>query len=254
MNRILRVAALAAIFLFGLAAVAVPSHAADLAAIQKAANQLIALGANAYKTGQAPRMTDPKVRTLLRAAYDVSDVPANGPTSSKEMQELGKQIRTVTRVGLVYTLAGTGYRSFQDAAKTKNLDKLNAQVNRNAVTYAAEMAGYYDAGLVVYGAMVKGVASQVEAKSLTKAKVAGFAQSAARYFVNVVKTLTIPGLSDGWQRDRMPGLIGMAPNLAKLSSPKLKADIRGALLTLAGRFKDPVLKAGIAGLADEFAG
>jgi hypothetical protein len=260
MERILRAAALVVVFGIATLATALPGKGADLGAIQKSADQFVALGRNAYQSGQVPRASDANVKALLDVVLDTSDLALAPPSPFDQIANLSNRLLAITHVGLVYTLAGTGFASLDDLAKATDINKLTAQVNHNTVFYAVEMGRYFDAQLVVSGAMIRCVAAKMHSdpkgfdNDQSRRGVAGMQSGVTQTVNGVLQTLGVPGLSGEWQRARIVAIVAIAPDLVKFLAPQQRKELHDTALGIAQQTKGPVLKAGLGGLAEILGG
>ena len=135
------------------AAAAAGFDAAKIAEVKRASEAFVALGKDAYKTGQPPRQSDPAVaKALLDTIFDTSVDVLNGPppVTFAQFLDVNNWLMAVVNVGLVYVTAGTGFSDFTTLASLNSVTaKQQAQMNANVISYAPEMGRYYDAQLAV---------------------------------------------------------------------------------------------------------
>lgn len=259
MRLLLRVALGVATIAFSAIGATMAGHAATLAAVKKAEQQFATLGANAYKTGQPPRMSDPKVKALLDIVFDVHGLPLTGTPPFSRLEALSQRMKAISEIGLIYTLAGTGAPTYAAAVKTSDLAKLNARVNRNTVTFAPEMGAYFDAEMVVEALVLKTVAHELQvnasafANKMARRGLLHIRGGATQTIGGVFASLRIPGESDQWRRARMAALVAITPAAAEFLLPAQRKQLHDEALFTAKQAKDPILRAGYGGIAEVFA-
>ncbi|MGH7074225.1 MAG: hypothetical protein ACREFD_08505 [Stellaceae bacterium] len=260
MRRFLSVAVGAAAAAIAAIVAVAPGHAAAIAAVEKAEQQFAALGANAYKTGQPPRMSDPKVAALLDVVFDLSDLPLTGTPPFSQIEDLSKKMQAIAQVGLIYTLAGTGAPSLAVTAKLGDMAKLSKQINHNTVAFAPEMGAYFDGELVVETLVLKCVAHELQANpgeftsKLARHGLAQIRNGATQTIDGIFYSLTIAGESDHWRRARMAGLIAIAPTAARFLLPEERKKLHDDALVGAKQSKDLILRTGYRGIAEALGG
>lgn len=129
---------------------------ANTNAISNAADTFARLASDSAKTGQAPRQTDPAVKPLLDLVFDTSELQKGATQPMSALTNLNTWQGAVLKVGLVYTLAGTGVT---DIAALSNTPEITEKIERNTVEFAPEMGRYCDAILWVQGALMDTVAA-----------------------------------------------------------------------------------------------
>jgi hypothetical protein len=100
---------------------AAPAGAASIdpnriAAIEEAANAFLARAAEARKSGQVPRQSDPDVGALLDTVFDTSDL-SHGPVPYADLGKLDDWLARIVlarivKVGSVYVAAARGVHDF----------------------------------------------------------------------------------------------------------------------------------------------
>src|ERR1700722_1125677 len=164
--------------------------AATVAAIDKAADAFVALAGDSAKTGQPPRQTDPAAKPLLDRVLDTSEVQ-HAVVPISELGNLSIWTLAVVKVGLVYTLAGSGMTKLE---AVPNDPAVIEKLNHNAAVFAPEMGRYLDAVMWLEGATIDTVmvflskASQSELER-TKNGVAQVRSGAFQSLGGVISTL-----------------------------------------------------------------
>src|SRR4029079_11569854 len=96
-----------------LAALAAPCGAAqalDQAKIDnvtKAADSFAALAKDSFKSGKPPRLSDPAAKPLLETLFNTKDLDGK-PQPWSDIDKLHEWTVALTKVGVIYYLAGTG--------------------------------------------------------------------------------------------------------------------------------------------------
>ena len=153
----------AAVSLFALGCSnAIALDAATVAAIDKAADAFVVLAGDSATTGQPPRQTDPAAKPLLDRVLNTSEVQHDVPPIS-ELGDLSTWTVAVVKVGLVYTLGGSGVTKIE---AIPNDPAVIEKLNHNAAVFAPEM-GRYDAVMWLgrnnrhgHGILVEGIAKR----------------------------------------------------------------------------------------------
>jgi hypothetical protein len=258
MHRMVRATLLVAVIGFTAATTLVSSRAADLNAIKTAADQLVTLGKDAYKTGQAPSATDPKVAALLSTITDTRDLALSPPLPIDKIGTFVQRENALERVRRMYELAGTGYTKYSETAKAADSNKVMAQIDHNIVTYAGELGQLYDAELVVVGATIECFGSELWAHPEefedpeSRTDIITIRANTVKVVTNLFKKLIVPGLTDDWRRQRVVALVAMAPYVAKFLLPEQRKLLHDRALNIAHEMADPILQAGLKGVADLF--
>jgi len=236
---------LASLAVLALALGAPAAHAATLAdtvaAAHAAADQFVALAQGSDASGKPPRASDPAVGRLLDAVFDVRDLPADATVA--DMGPVSDWLTSANRIGQVYVLAGTGQT---DAAKAGA--DVSDQANRNMVAYAPELGRYMDTEMGLLRlesqAVADAIAQHPELLSdPTRAKgLADIRQGLADAMTGMVTSLPLDGLTDSWREARMPALLGLAPQAARLLTPDQAAGVAAQAKEVAGATGDATLK------------
>jgi hypothetical protein len=258
MHRFSRAVALTALFGFAVATTTLPGHAADLNTIKTAADQLVALAKDSAKTGQAPRMTDPKVAALLDTALDTSDLAMSAPLAPDQLGNLSNRELQLARIDAIYELAGTGLTDFDQMGKVPDQNKVLAQVGQNVVTFAPEIGRLYDAEAIVTGALIECLGNELwahpgEYQDQDSRRGISEIRSGAVILVDAILTnITISGLTDDWRSQRIVAVVAATPYIAKFLLPEQRKLLHDTTLKSAAKLSSPVLRAGLKGLADLF--
>jgi hypothetical protein len=227
--------------------------AAKIAAINKAADAFAARAGNSAKSGLPPRQSDPAVKALLDVAFDTSEIQAGPAQPMSALSNLNAWTIAVLKIGLVYTLAGSG---LTDITALANRPDLIAKVNGNAVTFAPEMGRYFDAQVRLQGAVMDSVTAYLA--TATKAELdrpnvrnglADIRAGNTRTIVGVITTLPIDGISDSWRRERMSTLNEIAPKVVKFLPPENLTLLSQTVTDVAAQMTDPGVKTGLMSFA-----
>jgi clan AA aspartic protease (TIGR02281 family) len=235
--------ALAALGLIALACCAAIANAASLepdriAAIDQAADALLAKAAEARKTGMVPRQSDPDIRGLLDTVFDVDEL-SHGPVSYADLAKLDDWLSRIVAVGRIYLAAGKTARDFG--------------------LFGIELGRFFDAAVVVQRAIADCVMAELDAHpgaSLAPADV----QKLARLRVAISDSLNemiglfrVPGISVGWAMERLTALRAAAPSMARFLTPAELARLRASALGLAVAVRDRSLRQSLGNLAEALA-
>ena len=244
---ILRVAlAVTALAVLGAPASAQTIEAARIAAVKKAADAFATLAAGSHKTGQPPRQSDPKVKALLDTVFDVKAIPVSKPLPLSELVKVGDWQSALLKVGLVYILAGTGV---DDLSKAGNEPAFAQRADKNGVDFAPEFGRYLDTQMRLHAALLMMVNAHLAANPKDrdapnfKKGLPQIQLGAAQSLASSLTTIALPGFSDAWRRERMPGLFVLAPPLAQGGDPGDVKELQGMAADVAGRMTDPALQA-----------
>lgn len=220
-----------------------------LPAAKAAADKFVALAKGSEKTGNAPRLSDPAVKSLLDAVFDSGDVDAAQSIPFQQLTPLGQRMLTGVKVGLVYMLAGTGAT---DMSQLGNVADADIKVNLNVIKFDAEMGRFYDFQLRIQSAVVSSVLARLAAFKpgdlMTPTFVSGLAdvrQGTQRTVAGVIETLAVNGITEQWRRERLPALTAIAPKLAKFLEPQQKDELHKLALACANVMDDAQVKEGL---------
>ena len=156
--------------------------------------------------------------------FDTADIESGGVFPMSELQNLNARTLAALKVGLIYTLAGSG---FSDLNSLPNDAETAKKINQNAVLFAPEMGRYFDAELRLSAAIMDTVSSYMSTASQGELDrpnfKSGVGQMRAGYtqLVNgVLTTLPTPGLAEEWRRSRLAVLLATAPRAARFFLPE----------------------------------
>ena len=239
------------------AAAAAGFDAAKIAEVKRASEAFVALGKDAYKTGQPPRQSDPAAKALLDTIFDTSVLNGPPPVTFAQFLDVNNWLMAVVNVGLVYVTAGTGFSDFTTLAS--HTTAAQAQMNANVISYAPEMGRYYDAQLAVSKVEIDLISAELAAhpdnyKTGDKAKGVGeMREGLAQTLAGVVETFTLPGIDPAWLRDRLPALLALAPTAAKFIDADAKQQLHNLAAKVAAASSDDAIKAGLNSFAQALA-
>jgi hypothetical protein len=241
----------AAVSLFALGCSnAIALDVATVAAIDKAADAFVVLAGDSATTGQPPRQTDPAAKPLLDRVLNTSEVQHDVQPIS-ELGDLSTWTVAVVKVGLVYTLAGSGVTKIE---AIPNDPAVIEKLNHNAAVFAPEMGRYFDAVMWLEGATIDTVmvflskASPSELER-TKKGVAQIRSGAFQSLGGVISTLPINGIADDWRLQRLAVFAVIAPKAAKFLLPEDQRQLSDAANAAAARMTDPNVKSALASIA-----
>lgn len=257
MRRLIRAFWLIALIGGGGDATAAGFDAAKIADIKTAGAAFLALGKDAYKTGQPPRQSDPAVAKLLDTLFGTDAL--NGPPAVTFAQFLAVNdwLSQVVNVGLVYVTAGTGIADLAGLGAVTA--KQQEQMNVNVVTFAPEMGRYYDAQLAVSKVEIDLVIGELAAhpdnyKSGTKAQgIDEMRSGLAQTLAGVVETFQLSGVDPAWLRARLPALLALGPTAAKFLESDQKREVHDLAVKVAATASDDAVKTGLTAFAQAVA-
>lgn len=226
------------------------------ATAHKAADQFTALAKGSEISGQPPRQTDPAVAPLLDAVLSTGVLTGKPTPPASDLDAANDWMLSIVRVGQVYMFAGTGTN---DPAKAAD-PAVEAKAEANVVTFAPEVGRYVDAELTLLNAVDSMLSADLAANpnktndpttadGLTKVRAGTTTAIDA-----VLGMLTIGGLTDDWRRARMPAILAIAPEAAKLLPANDMAQINKTALAAADASDDAGLKTQLTNFASSFAG
>ena len=229
---------LAILCLIGLS-LAAPADAASIdpnrvAAIDAAADAFLARAAEARKSGQVPRQSDPDVGALLDTVFDTSDL-SHGPVPYADLGKLDDWLARIVKVGSVYVAAARGVHDFG--------------------LFGAEIGRFFDASVAVQRTIADCVMAELDAhrdekpsptdlRKLTQLR--GAISGALGEMIEMVRA---PGISVGWARDRLTALIAAGPSMARFLMPDQLARLRATILRLDAAMRDKSVRGALESLA-----
>jgi hypothetical protein len=232
-----------------------PGIGAEVAAMSQKASeatgQLLALTKDARRNGAPPRQTDPMVAPLLAAVLDAEVLKTKATLGRADMEALAGWGISAFKAGSVYTLAGTG---LTDSAKAPNDLRFIQQVDRNIAAYAPEVGRYYDAMLIIDGALADVVADNfggAEAADTPKTKEAKakIQLGVASLIYGVIDSFKIKAVSNDWRRSRLQALDYAIPKAAKLLPADQYGELRELSRATAAATRDAAVKHGLENVA-----
>ena len=228
-----------------------------IAAIDKAAAAFVALGKEAYKTGAAPRQSDPQVDKLLATVCDTTGLNQGNAPTFAQIDALNDWLLRLTQGGTVYLLAGTG---IADATKTDALDDAaKAKIAANTVAFAPEIGRYIDAELAVTQAEIAAILAHMTedpplfATAKARAGLVRLRTGLVRTLAGVVTTMPVTGLDPKWPAARIPALTAISPVAAAFLTPEDRQQLHDMAAVTAEKVSDKSAKAGLAQFAKTLA-
>lgn len=201
-----------------------PKITAAAGAADKAATDFAALAAPARRSGQVPRETDPAVKPLLDAVYDLSVLRQDGVTVG-DLKAMAEWSRAVDKVSAEYYLAGTGLTGPLDLAQIGRSATLTARTNENIGRFAPETGRAFDAAMILshIAGDVLLTLRQTNSAAFQKVEVQQSYAAAQRalylQFRSSLIALGFPTLNDDWRRARLVPLGDLALSTGKLVVP-----------------------------------
>jgi clan AA aspartic protease (TIGR02281 family) len=205
-----------------------------MTAIDQAADAFLAKAAEAKKSGQVPRQSDPAVAPLLDTVFD-TNVLSHGPINYADIDKLQHWLARVAAVGGVYIAAS---RAVHDAG-----------------LFGPEMARFIDAAVGV----MRGIADCITAELDTSAgqqlspaelhKMEQLRNAISGNLENFVEAYRGPGLTNVWVRERLMVMTTAAPSFARFLKPAQLAHLRGVVVRLNGEIRDKAIRSGLGSLA-----
>jgi hypothetical protein len=228
---------------------------AKIDSVKKAADSFTALAKDSFKSGKVPRLSDPAAKPLLDTMFNTKDIEGK-PQPWTDVTKLHEWTVALTKVGVVYYLAGTGTDNPSVVASDP---KMTERANQNSITYAAEFGRYYDAQLHLYGAMIDSAMAQMQAATPDERRDQQFrtllnniSDGAANAMTGVLHTLALGGLPDDWLLLRTVALLDIAPKAAKFMAPDDRNQLKNAAVEAAGLIKNTDVQSGVNTIARAF--
>jgi hypothetical protein len=226
-----------------LACCAVGANASSLdpsriAAIDRAAGDFLARAADARKSGEAPRQSEPDIAPLLDTVFDTSEL-SHGPVPLADLGKLDDWLSRIVSVGRVYLSAARGVHDFG--------------------LFGAEIGRFVDASVAVEQAMADSVMAELDAHPGGQPapddarKLARLRASMGASLDETISLFRAPGLTAGWVREHLTAMTAAAPSMARFLAPDELARLRATILRLAATVRDKALRGAFAGLAEAFA-
>ena len=182
------------------------------------------------KSGEVPRATDPAIKRLLDAAFDISDIEAAKTIPFQSLTPLSERMLLGTQVGVIYMLSGTGAT---DIAQIGNDPAAGDKINLNVVKYPDEMGRYFDFAVTIQASIaqtVHGYMSTAKPAELARPNfqsgLADIRGGGARTLSGTIETLAVNGLSDVWIRARLVALTAAAPKFRPFLLAEQKEELR----------------------------
>jgi hypothetical protein len=216
-------------------------------AARQAADRLVAM------SPQPPRQGDPAASPSLDAVFNIAVLP-NTPLTENDLDSLLTWSQAASRVGNLYVYAETSVPS--DPARADPGTVLRAQ--KNVVAFAPEVGRYFDAVTQLLG-MTDRLYLQMRKNpveyNVDPSKGFGADKVAAgttALYVNVLRSIAIPGVQDAWRNGRVGILNGVAPDASALLSPQQRSAVHEAIAEAEDAISNPDVKNGLSRLDDWF--
>ncbi|BAT60627.1 hypothetical protein GJW-30_1_03175 [Variibacter gotjawalensis] len=210
-------------------------------AIKQASDELVALAGDSAKTGNPPRITDPKVADLLKRMTDTKEIEGTNTVPFAQIPLLTTWNTAVLTAFRVYVGAGTDGMTEQQKA---------VEGDKNIVKFQNETGSIVDAMLRLQAAIIdtaQGFVASATPQQLENPNVKNglgmIANGAAQTMQGFSIVLTLEGLTDAWREARIPAIIALAPRTAKVVSPEAKTALRNLALAAKEKVTSAKVKA-----------
>lgn len=230
--------------------------AAKIAGITQAADAFMALAKDSHTTGKPPRQTDAAAKPLLDTVFDTKDIEGDKPLPWSEIKLLEQWNAAITKVGLVYYLAGTGAADLDALAKNP---QAMAKASENTVNFAPEYGRYADAQIRIHSALISSAMAQMAAATPEQAKDAAFrttlnaiSDATSEVLTGLLGSMSLDGMTDAWLLGRVVVLLEITPKAAKFMAPDDRQRVRTVAAAVAERMKNPDVRSGMNAVARGF--
>jgi clan AA aspartic protease (TIGR02281 family) len=179
------------------------------------------------KTGQVPRQSDPGIGALLDTVFDTADL-SHGTLPYADLDKLSDWLSRIVSVGRIYLSAG---RAVHDLG-----------------LFAPELGRFFDASIGVMQAITDSMMGELDAHPGAKLsptdqhKLTELRTAISGALGEMIDLFRAPGLSVGWEQQRLLGLIAAAPSMARFLAPDELARLRAAIMRLAATVHDKSLR------------
>jgi hypothetical protein len=229
---------------------------AKVASITKAADDFVALAKDSRTSGKPPRQTDAAAKPLLDTVLDTKAIEGGKPLPWSNLKLLEQWNAALTRVGLVYYLAGTGAADLATASKDP---AIVAKASQNIVAFAPEYGRYLDAQLRVHAALIDAALAQIAAATPEQAKDQEFrrtlhriSDASAEVFTGTIDGMALQGMTDAWLLGRVVTMLDITPRAAKFMAPDDRERVQTAAVAVAQQVKYADVKSGLNAVARGF--
>jgi hypothetical protein len=229
---------------------------AKVAGITKAADGFVALAKDSRTSGKPPRQTDAAAKPLLDTVFDTKAIEGGKPLPWSDLKLLEQWNVALTKVGLVYYLAGTGAADLQAASKDP---ATIAKATQNIVAFAPEYGRYLDAQLRVHSALIDVALTQIATATPEQAKEQEFRRTLHRISGATAEALTgaidgmaLEGMTDAWLLGRVVTMLDITPRAAKFMAPDDRERVQTAAVAVAQRVKNTDVQSGLNAVARGF--
>lgn len=227
--------------------------AAKVDSVNKAADAFVTLAKDSSKTGKAPRYADPAAKPLLDTVFNTKDIESGKPLPWAQFKLLSDWNQAVSKIGVVYYLAGTGT---DDVGTVAQDQKLIERAEQNTADFIPEFGRYYDAKIRLLAALVDCASAQLATATPEQLKdpefrkaLNGLSDSTAKTMIGVLGTLVNDGLPEDWLLLRTAALTELTLKAAKFLAPDNRDQVKNAATEAAGQIKNPDVKGGVSTIA-----
>jgi clan AA aspartic protease (TIGR02281 family) len=224
--------------LFAVAANAGSIDSGRIAAIDQAADAFLARAADAHKSREVPRQSDPAVRGLLDTVFDTSDL-SHGPVPIADLGKLDDWLARVVKIGSIYLSAGHAVHDLG--------------------LFGAELGRFVDASIVLEQAIADCMTAELAAhpgeqpSPADLSKLARLRTAISGSLTETIGLFRAPRISGQWVYERVTSLRAAAPSLARFLTPAELAQLRSTVLQLAAAMRDRTLRQTLGNLAEALA-
>jgi clan AA aspartic protease (TIGR02281 family) len=203
-------------------------------AIDQAADAFLTKAAEAHKTGQVPRQSDPGIGPLLDTVFDIGDL-SHGVLPYADIAKLSDWLSRIVAVGRVYLKAGHAVHDIG--------------------VFGPEIGRFFDASVAVMQAIADTTTTELDTHPGARLsdgdlrKLAQLRGATGGALDELIGLFRAPGLGIGWAQERLQGLLAAAPSMARFLTPDQVARLRVKLRGLEEQVRDKKLREMFASVA-----
>ena len=225
-------------------------------AAKEAVASFAARAKGSEKSGEVPRATDPAIKRLLDATFDVSDIETAKAIPFQSLTPLTERGVLGAEVGVIYMLAGTGS---SDITQVGNDPAIADKINLNILKYPDELGRYFDFAVTVQASIalsIQGYMSTAKPAELVRVEngLGGLRGAGARTLSGAIGTLALNGLTDAWIRARMVAITAAAPKFKAFLLAEQKEELRKLAMACADVTDDAQARKALQDFAQAMAG
>lgn len=211
-----------------------------IAAITRAADELVALAKDSAANGQVPRATDPRINALLTTVLDTSEIEKENAVPFAEIPLITEWNAAILKVFRLYLQAGTQGMNPQAAAQRSN---------ENLIAFMPESGRIMDAMLWAQSAILDTAQSFLASATPqqldnpnVKAGLGQIRAGAAQTLRGVLEVMALDGLTDAWREARLRAILALVPRSARTILPEERKFLHGLAQQVAGKLSAPAVK------------